>query len=112
MPIKIRKPVGWVTILWSTAAPLTPRERSSSTTSAGDTSWDSPVEVPIRVFGTAMELSIPRSVAGLKVLPATIDFKWCDSIQQTGDWSDFTLNGDAAPNDRYNYRARFLTPAH
>ena len=38
-------------------------------------------------------------------LPAVIDFKWADNIQQTGDASDFTLNGDAAPNDRFNYRA-------
>ena len=54
-----------------------------------------------------MELSIPRAVFGKGPLPAAIDFKWADNIQQTGDWSDFTLNGDAAPNDRFNYRARF-----
>jgi alpha-L-fucosidase len=36
---------------------------------------------------------------------ATFGFK--DNIQQTGDWSDFTLNGDAAPNDRFNFRAKF-----
>jgi hypothetical protein len=39
--------------------------------------------------------------------PFTIDFKWADNLQQTGEWSDFTLNGDAAPNDRFNYRAGF-----
>jgi len=27
-----------------------------------------------------------------------------------GDWTDFTLNGDAAPNDRFNYRAQLEAP--
>lgn len=40
----------------------------------------------------------------------TLDFKWADNIQQTGDWSDFTLNGDVAPNDRFNFRAIFKAP--
>ena len=35
-------------------------------------------------------------------LPPTLDFKWADNIQQTGEWSDFMLNGDAAPNDHFN----------
>ena len=51
-------------------------------------------------------LAIPGAALGLSVLPATRIFKWADNIQQTGDWSDFTLNGDAAPNDRFNYRAK------
>jgi hypothetical protein len=55
-----------------------------------------------------MELSIPRALLGKGSLLAAIDFKWADHIEQSGDWSDFTLNGDAAPNDRYNYRARFV----
>jgi hypothetical protein len=69
--------------------------------------WDSPVEVPLRVARNELELSIPRSLLGNVPLPAAIDFKWADHIEQTGDWSDFTINGDVAPNDRYNYRAKF-----
>ena len=41
-------------------------------------------------------------------LPPALDFKWADNIQQTGEWSDFMLNGDAAPNDHFNYRARLM----
>jgi len=37
--------------------------------------------------------------------PAQLDFKWADNCIVAGDWTDFTLNGDAAPNDRFNYRA-------
>jgi hypothetical protein len=71
----------------------------------------SPVEVPIRVTRNEIELAIPRSVLGIAALPAAFDFKWADNIQQTGDWPDFTVNGDAAPNDRYNFRAKFLADA-
>ena len=67
--------------------------------------WGSPVDVPYRVSGNELELAIPRAVLGIAKLPATIDFKWADNIQQTGEASDFTLNGDVAPNDRFNYRA-------
>ena len=73
--------------------------------------WGSPVDVPYRVSGNELELSIPRAVLGIAKLPATIDFKWADNIQQTGEASDFTLNGDVAPNDRFNYRARLVEPS-
>lgn len=51
-----------------------------------------------------LELSIPWKALG-RSSPATFDFKWADNCIQSGTWSDFTLNGDAAPNDRFNYRA-------
>lgn len=67
--------------------------------------WGSPVKITSRTVGNELELAIPRAALGLTRLPATLDFKWADNIPQTGDWSDFTLYGDAAPNDRFNYRA-------
>ena len=48
---------------------------------------------------------IPWRLLGWKSPPAMLDFKWADNCLQAGDWTDFTLNGDAAPNDRFNYRA-------
>lgn len=68
-------------------------------------SWGKPTTIPYQRFGRDLELSVPRSVLGITTLPATIDFKWADGIQQTGEATDFTLNGDVAPNDRFNYRA-------
>ena len=68
--------------------------------------WDSPTKIEYRAAGNELELAIPRAALGLTRSPATLDFKWADNIQQTGDWSDFTLNGDAAPNDRFNFRAK------
>ena len=52
-----------------------------------------------------MELAIRWRDLGLRQRPAYIDFKWGDGLALDGDWSDFTLNGDAAPNDRFTYRA-------
>ena len=72
--------------------------------------WGSPIEVPMRASGDALELAIPRAALGLAALPASLDFKWADNLGQTGDWSDFTLNGDAAPDDRFNYRAILKAP--
>lgn len=72
--------------------------------------WSTPVEVAWRRGERELELAIPRAVLGLNTLPATIDFKWADNLQQTGEWSDFTLHGDAAPNDRFNYRAVLPAP--
>ena len=65
------------------------------------------------VQGNEMELAIPWKSLGLKSPPAKLDFKWADNCLQACDWTDFTLNGDAAPNDRFNYRAqpRGKTPA-
>ncbi len=71
--------------------------------------WDSPLEIDCRVAGNELELAIPIKTltAGKTQLPEFLRFKWADNIQQTGEWSDFTINGDVAPNDRYNYRAVF-----
>lgn len=71
--------------------------------------WGFPAEVQYRVASNEMELAVPRAALGMASLPNFMDFKWADNIQQTGDATDFTLNGDAAPNDRFNYRVRFTT---
>ena len=61
--------------------------------------------VKVKAHQDEMELSIPWKAMGMKGPPATLDFKWADNCFVTGEWSDFTLHGDAAPNDRFNYRA-------
>jgi hypothetical protein len=71
----------------------------------GSYRWGSPVEVSFRFAGNELELALPRTALGIASGQRAFDFKWADNLQQTGDWSDFTINGDAAPNDRYNYRA-------
>jgi hypothetical protein len=67
--------------------------------------WASVRTVEFRVAGADFELAIPWAALGLAGPPQRLDFKWADGLAGTGDWSDFTLNGDVAPNDRFNYRA-------
>jgi hypothetical protein len=74
-------------------------------TAAGKYEWHASAEIEYRVSANELELRIPRAVLGLTKLPATLDFKWSDNSQQTGEAADFTLSGDSAPNDRFNYRA-------
>ncbi len=68
--------------------------------------WRGTARVKARAIGSELELAIPLSVLGLRTLPSAVDFKWADDIEQTGEWSDFYLNGDAAPDARFNYRAK------
>jgi hypothetical protein len=83
-----------------------PQTTTLERTVAGKYEWNQPIDITYRMAGNQLELAIPHAALGLKTLPATFDYKWADNIQQTGDASDFTLNGDAAPNDRFNYRAK------
>jgi hypothetical protein len=69
--------------------------------------WGQPLEVTYRYSGNEIEVALPRAALGLTGTAAKVNFKWADNLQQTGEASDFTLNGDAAPNDRFNYSARF-----
>ncbi|MEI2724828.1 MAG: hypothetical protein V9H26_15165 [Verrucomicrobiota bacterium] len=71
----------------------------------GNLSWSAKGNVKWRVQGDELELVIPWKALGLKAPPAALDFKWADNCLEHADWMDFTLNGDAAPNDRFNYRA-------
>lgn len=54
-----------------------------------------------------IELLVPMDAFAKGRVPDKFDFKWTDNCEDKGDWSDFTLHGDAAPNDRFNYRAIF-----
>lgn len=75
----------------------------------GENRWGTPVQVPYRMAGNELELSIPRKALGATALEA-IDFKWLDNAGPLEDPIAFTLHGDAAPNDRFNYRAVFAQP--
>jgi hypothetical protein len=53
-----------------------------------------------------LELSLPWRLLGVDGPGEGLDFKWADSALERGDWTELTLNGDVAPNDRFNYRVR------
>jgi hypothetical protein len=92
------------------------RKPGESTTSiernlGGRYEWETVGRVTFAHNGNEMEIAVPRKLAGVAALPATVDFKWADHCYAKGDWTDFTLNGDAAPDDRFNYRAKLVRVA-
>lgn len=68
--------------------------------------WKPTGQVRVAVHRNEIEIAVPISMLGAKAPPGHIDFKWADHCYAHGDWTDFTLNGDAAPDDRFNYRAK------
>ncbi len=73
---------------------------------AGGWNWTPVARLRFRVEGTHLHLAIPRPALGLppRSTRARLDFKWADSIPTNGDILDFYVNGDAAPEGRFNYR--------
>lgn len=67
--------------------------------------WEKVLEIPCGIGEKELEISIPPKVFAEQI--EEVHFKWTDGIEENGEWSDFTLHGDSAPNDRYNYRAEF-----
>ncbi|WP_165065190.1 glycoside hydrolase family 71/99 protein [Paludisphaera rhizosphaerae] len=56
--------------------------------------------------GNELELAVPRSILNTGDRKRVVlDFKWVDGIVIGGEASKLTKDGDAAPNDRFNYRA-------
>lgn len=75
--------------------------------SAGGWDWRPAGQVEYRVEGNEMHLTIPRSLlwpSGDSKKPVRIDFKWVDNVQREDDIMEFLVNGDTAPNGRFNYR--------
>jgi hypothetical protein len=51
-----------------------------------------------------MELTLPRETVGQNQASPCFDFHWADNIQGFTDVSELGVNGDSAPNRRWNYR--------
>jgi hypothetical protein len=66
--------------------------------------WVSVAKAAYRVNGNGMELSISRKTLGQTGRTPAFDFHWADNIQRLDDISEFGVNGDSAPNRRWNYR--------
>jgi hypothetical protein len=71
----------------------------------GGWSWHRAGTVRYKIKGCEMELAIRRSDLGLSSASKalSIEFKWADNMQQAGQIEEFAINGDAAPNGRFNY---------
>ena len=79
--------------------------RTSLSASDGQGGWDlERNDISLRVSGRELELAVPRSALGLSDGSLSFDFHWADNIQNAGDITAFALEGDSAPNRRFNYR--------
>ena len=59
-----------------------------------------------QVVGNELQLAIPRKALGLESdrHGTQFDFKWADNLQHAGDVMDFYIDGDVAPEGRFNFR--------
>ena len=62
--------------------------------------WVKAGDVSLAFTNDQMELKIPRQLLGGNVF----DFHWADNPQHLNDISAFFLDGDSAPDRRFNYR--------
>jgi hypothetical protein len=54
--------------------------------------------------GNKLEIAVPRKLLGLKGHAFTFDFHWCDDPVDLKSQISLCINGDSAPNRRFNYR--------
>ena len=77
---------------------------SQNTTTTNGWNWTSVrSDIAYTVSGNQLMLAIPRASLGTTSDPVSFDFHWADNFQ-TNDIADFAVNGDSAPDRRFNYR--------
>ena len=71
----------------------------------GGWNWERVAKISFTVRGNELMLAVPRAALGLSgTEDFTLDFKWWDNAQKSGDIMDTYLSGDAAPDGRFNFR--------
>lgn len=98
---------GWLGFDYLIGRDSTPESRSLEQANGNGFAWKETGRVSFAMQDKELELEVSRAALGIGPGPFTLRFKWIDNIQGTGNWSDFTLHGDCAPNDRYTYEAKF-----
>ena len=66
--------------------------------------WIEISDLNYRYTGNKLEIEIPRQLLNIDQNQFVIDFKWSDNPKELEDPISFCLNGDTAPNRRFNYR--------
>ncbi len=66
--------------------------------------WVEQAELPIRHAGKSLELALSRSLIGGTGDEVNFDFHWSDNPADLADPISLCINGDSAPNRRFNYR--------
>lgn len=69
-----------------------------------DSGWVQAGKAVCQVNGQELEMSVPRASVGQSGKPPAFDFHWADAIQGFEGVAELGVNGDSAPNRRWNYR--------
>ncbi len=69
-----------------------------------ETPWVEVTQLPFRYAGSSLEIAVPRTLIGLTGDAVSFDFHWSDNPAELADPISLCLNGDSAPNRRFNYR--------
>jgi hypothetical protein len=79
-------------------------DHESSVQVWNDHSWNEVGTATYQVNGNGLELSIKRDVIHQTMDTPVFDFHWADNIQSFDGVYELGVNGDSAPNRRWNYR--------
>ena len=66
--------------------------------------WDEEARLGYAYTGKALEVAVPRRLVGLEGEAFSFDFHWCDNPADLENPISLCINGDSAPNRRFNYR--------
>jgi len=67
-------------------------------------SWVEVADLKMNYAAKGLEIAVPRNLLGLSSDKFTFDFKWSDNPESLEDPISFCINGDTAPNRRFNFR--------
>lgn len=84
---------------------IAPGKKAVIERNTGGWSWETVGEISFRVNGNRIEMAVPKKLLGIDSA-VDLEFKWADNMQRDGDMNEFYLNGDAAPQGRFNYLYR------
>ncbi len=65
--------------------------------------WNTVSTLDYQFFNNQMEFGIPRSLFGQEGEQVSFNFHWSDNMQTLNDIAEFFINGDSAPNRRFDY---------
>ena len=71
---------------------------------SGGGSWVEQSQLEYGAAGESLELAVPRRLISLEGDAFSFDFHWCDNPADLKDPISLCVNGDSAPNRRFNYR--------
>ena len=74
---------------------------------AGGGRWKALADLTLHYKGNELELAIPQKLLGLMGNKRQFDFKWSDNPNDLKNVISLCLNGDTAPNRRFNYRCQW-----